>query len=177
MGRLNRDCWYLYTLHPERGVTVADQTLELIMGDLDEKVMSIFTQAMSSSAREATQKSGIDKIFAGMQIDDFLFSPCGYSMNGITRSVCRQWQNQLLFIFFFIIIKHRLLIHRITIILKISKSIRRDTTLRFTSLRRLTFRMCHSRLMLPWLRTQSLSKKFYECFCLENLFWQFLPTR
>lgn len=84
---MNRDCWYLYTLHPEKGVTVPDQTLEVIMVDLDETVMSIFTQAVSSSARDATQKSGIDKIFPGMQIDDFLFTPCGYSMNGVTRSV------------------------------------------------------------------------------------------
>lgn len=86
MGKVNRDCWYLYTLHPEKGVRVADQTLELIMVDLDDKMMSIFTRACSSTAREATQKSGIDRLFQNMQIDDFLFSPCGYSMNGFLRS-------------------------------------------------------------------------------------------
>lgn len=87
LGKVNRDCWYLYTLHPEKGVTVPDQTLELIMVDLDDKMMSIFTQACSSSARDATQKSGIDRLFNGqMQIDDFLFNPCGYSMNGFLRS-------------------------------------------------------------------------------------------
>lgn len=86
MGKVNRDCWYLYTLHPEKGVTVADQTLELIMVDLDDKVMSIFTRACSATAREATQKSGIDRLFHNMQIDDFLFSPCGYSMNGFLRT-------------------------------------------------------------------------------------------
>lgn len=86
MGKINRDCWYLYTLHPERGVTVPDQTLELIMVDLDEKMMSIFTRACSSSAREASQKSGIERLFANMQLDDFLFDPCGYSMNGFLRT-------------------------------------------------------------------------------------------
>lgn len=89
MGKINRDCWYLYTLHPERGVRVPDQTLELIMVDLDVEMMSIFTRACSSSAREATQKSGIDRIFPAsqqMQVDDFLFEPCGYSMNGFLRS-------------------------------------------------------------------------------------------
>lgn len=86
LGKVNRDCWYLYTLHPEKGVTVPDQTLELIMVGLDAKVMSIFTQACSSSAREATQKSGIDRIFPNLQVDDYLFSPCGYSMNGFLRS-------------------------------------------------------------------------------------------
>lgn len=87
MGKLNRDCWYLYTLpFPEKGVTGPDQTLELIMVELDEKVMNIFTQSGSGSAREATQKSGIDRLFANMQVDDFLFSPCGYSMNGFLRN-------------------------------------------------------------------------------------------
>lgn len=87
LGKVNRDCWYLYTLHPEEGVMVPDQTLELIMVDLDEKMMSIFSRAQSSSAREATQKSGIDRLFNGQwQIDDFLFEPCGYSMNGFLRS-------------------------------------------------------------------------------------------
>lgn len=86
LGKVNRDCWYLYTLHPEKGVRVADQTLELIMVDLDDKVMSIFTQAVSSTAREATQKSGIDRLFPNMLVDDFLFSPCGYSMNGFLRN-------------------------------------------------------------------------------------------
>lgn len=90
MGRVNRDCWYLYTLDspltesmPRNGTP--DQTFELIMQNLDQKVMNIFTREYSSSAKEATLKSGIDKILPGMVIDDFLFSPCGYSMNGLIK--------------------------------------------------------------------------------------------
>jgi len=87
MGKLNRDCWYLYTLHPEKGVQCGDQTLELIMVDLgNQEVMSLFSRASSSSAREATQKAGIDRLFSQMQVDDFLFEPRGYSMNGFLRS-------------------------------------------------------------------------------------------
>lgn len=86
LGKVNKDCWYLYTLHPEKGVKSPDQTLELIMVNLNDEIMSIFTQAISSSAREATQKSGIDRLIPGLLIDDFLFSPCGYSMNGFLRS-------------------------------------------------------------------------------------------
>lgn len=86
LGKINRDCWYLYTLHPEKGVQVPDQTLELIMVGLDDKTMAIFTQACTGSAREATQKCGIDRLFHNMQVDDFLFNPCGYSMNGFLRS-------------------------------------------------------------------------------------------
>ena len=32
------------------------------------------------------QKSGIDKILPCMKIDDYLFEPCGYSMNGILQN-------------------------------------------------------------------------------------------
>jgi S-adenosylmethionine decarboxylase len=84
LGSINRDCWYLYTLQGHH-INRADQTLELIMQDLDPKVMSIFTQAESSSALDATRKSGIDTLYPGAKIDDFLFSPCGYSMNGLIK--------------------------------------------------------------------------------------------
>ena len=32
------------------------------------------------------QISGINKILPSMKIDDFLFEPCGYSMNGILKN-------------------------------------------------------------------------------------------
>ncbi|CAL1269955.1 unnamed protein product [Larinioides sclopetarius] len=88
LGRINRDCWYLYTLNPLEdfiGVQVPDQTLEVIMEKLDPKVMKIFTKEICSTAKEATQKSGIDKLMPGLAIDDYLFDPCGYSMNGLFK--------------------------------------------------------------------------------------------
>lgn len=88
LGRINRDCWYLYTLNPLEdfiGVQVPDQTLEVIMQELDPKIMKIFTKEVCSTAKEATQKSGIDKLLPGVVIDDYLFEPCGYSMNGLFK--------------------------------------------------------------------------------------------
>lgn len=89
LGSVDADCWYLYTFN--RGTNnyrkEADQTIEILMTDLDPEVMSIFTREMCSSAEEATQKSGIDKLIPHMLIDDFLFEPCGYSMNGVSKSV------------------------------------------------------------------------------------------
>ncbi|XP_067120562.1 S-adenosylmethionine decarboxylase proenzyme-like isoform X1 [Centruroides vittatus] len=88
LGKVNRDCWYLYTLNPSvqfGGIQVPDQTLEIIMQDLDQKIMKIFTREVSASAKDATQKSGIDKLLPGVTIDDFLFNPCGYSMNGLLK--------------------------------------------------------------------------------------------
>ncbi|XP_054722720.1 S-adenosylmethionine decarboxylase proenzyme-like [Uloborus diversus] len=88
LGRMNRDCWYLYTMNPLEdfiGVQVPDQTLEVLMQELDRNVMKIFTREVCSSAKEATQKSGIDRLFPGILIDDYLFEPCGYSMNGLIK--------------------------------------------------------------------------------------------
>ncbi|KAK3603350.1 hypothetical protein CHS0354_025955 [Potamilus streckersoni] len=45
--------------------------------------MEIFTTDGSKDGRDATKKSGICNIIPGVQIDDYLFEPCGYSMNGL----------------------------------------------------------------------------------------------
>ncbi|XP_055539394.1 S-adenosylmethionine decarboxylase proenzyme isoform X2 [Wyeomyia smithii] len=65
-----------------------DQTIEILMTHLDPNVMAIFTKDMCNTAMEATQKSGIHKLIPGMVIDDYLFDPCGYSMNGVSKSGC-----------------------------------------------------------------------------------------
>ncbi|XP_043591814.1 S-adenosylmethionine decarboxylase proenzyme [Bombus pyrosoma] len=89
LGSVDSDCWYLYTLNKEKSVdepVEPDQTLEILMTHLDPEVMSLFTRDVCSSADEATQKSGIDKLIPNMIIDDFLFEPCGYSMNGVSKN-------------------------------------------------------------------------------------------
>ncbi|KAK9887979.1 hypothetical protein WA026_000270 [Henosepilachna vigintioctopunctata] len=96
LGAMNRDCWYLYTLSPltkaakRTALTIddSDQTLEILMTDLDPEVLSIFTKEECLHATEATKKSGIDKLIPNMVIDDYLFEPCGYSMNGVTKNGC-----------------------------------------------------------------------------------------
>ncbi|XP_029168960.1 S-adenosylmethionine decarboxylase proenzyme isoform X1 [Nylanderia fulva] len=88
MGSPETDCWYLYTLIRDKSLQdpEPDQTLEILMTQLDPDVMSIFTRDVCSSADEATVKSGIDKLIPNMIIDDFLFEPCGYSMNGVSKN-------------------------------------------------------------------------------------------
>ncbi len=49
--------------------------------------MRIFSQAVCRTGPEATVKSGIDKLIPGAAIDEFLFEPCGYSMNGYIKGV------------------------------------------------------------------------------------------
>lgn len=82
LGKINQDCWYLFTID-NIGVCHPDQTLEIIMTKIDPNVMAMFTQDYGLTAAELTDKSGISGLIPGAMIDDFLFSPCGYSMNGI----------------------------------------------------------------------------------------------
>ncbi|CAG0879225.1 unnamed protein product [Cyprideis torosa] len=97
LGQMNRDCWYLYTISPSvrpfwgnglNAIEEPDQTLEIMMMELNPERMKFFTKEGSLSARDATEKSGISKILDGVTIDDVLFEPCGYSMNGILKNGC-----------------------------------------------------------------------------------------
>ncbi|XP_057374410.1 S-adenosylmethionine decarboxylase proenzyme-like isoform X1 [Daphnia carinata] len=88
-GLNKRNVAQRYSIGMGRGQTnssEADQTLEIMMSDLDPEVMKIFTKQFSANAAEATQKSGIDKILSNVTIDDYLFDPCGYSMNGVLKN-------------------------------------------------------------------------------------------
>jgi len=109
LGSINGECWYLYTVNRGGGGPIIssnnnmkadlmiencspaadpDQTIEILMTELDVDVMNIFTKDECATAKEATEKSGIYKIIPGMVIDDFLFDPCGYSMNGVLKNGC-----------------------------------------------------------------------------------------
>ncbi|XP_072992390.1 S-adenosylmethionine decarboxylase proenzyme-like [Typha latifolia] len=79
--------WYIYyaTQKPEMPMV----TLEMCMTGLDSKRASIFFKNSAdghSSAKEMTKLSGISDIIPEMDICDFEFDPCGYSMNGIYGS-------------------------------------------------------------------------------------------
>ncbi|XP_067945635.1 S-adenosylmethionine decarboxylase proenzyme 1-like [Watersipora subatra] len=85
-GKLNANCWHLYTVTPHpvsSAVSAPDQTFELLMNDPDPKVMSHFYKSVSTDGKMATQSSGIDTILPKSVIDEHLFEPCGYSANGL----------------------------------------------------------------------------------------------
>lgn len=85
LGRLNGpDTWFLYTLdNILPGVTQPDQTLEILMHDLDREAMNKFYKSSSSNADEVTRVTGISEFLPGALIDAALFDPCGYSANGL----------------------------------------------------------------------------------------------
>ncbi|XP_072356129.1 S-adenosylmethionine decarboxylase proenzyme isoform X3 [Scyliorhinus torazame] len=91
MGRMNSDCWYLYTLDvPEdSGIKQPDQTLEILMSELDPAVMDQFFMKDGVTVNDVTRMSGIRDLIPGSVIDATLFDPCGYSMNGMKVDIGR----------------------------------------------------------------------------------------
>ena len=85
MGRMNSDCWYLYTLDfPEsRVINQPDQTLEILMSELDPAVWTQCCMKDGITAKDVTHESRIRDLIPGSVIDAILFDPCGYSMNGM----------------------------------------------------------------------------------------------
>lgn len=80
--------WHVYyaTQQPEQPVV----NLEMCMTGLDKKKASVFFKTSAdghtSCAKEMTKLSGISDIVPEMEICDFDFEPCGYSMNAIHGS-------------------------------------------------------------------------------------------
>jgi S-adenosylmethionine decarboxylase len=59
-----------------------DFTLEILMYDLQGEAREVFgssRQALESIRR----RTGVDRIFEGFQVDDYLFEPFGYSLNAL----------------------------------------------------------------------------------------------
>lgn len=58
MGHMNSDCWYLYTLgFPEsRVINQPDQTLEILMSELDPAVMDQFYMKDGVTAKDVTRE-------------------------------------------------------------------------------------------------------------------------
>ncbi|XP_075940972.1 S-adenosylmethionine decarboxylase proenzyme isoform X3 [Anarhichas minor] len=106
MGRLNCDCcpsrtllhdgddWYNHEMRVKRYLFTldlpeywenkhADQTLEVLMSDLDPAIMDQFYMKDGVSASDVTRMSGIRDLIPGSVIDATMFNPCGYSMNGM----------------------------------------------------------------------------------------------
>ncbi|XP_067867833.1 S-adenosylmethionine decarboxylase proenzyme-like isoform X2 [Heterodontus francisci] len=85
MGRIRSDCWYLYTLDISEGCRILqpDQTLKIVMRQLDPELMKQFFLKDGVIADDVTQMSGICDLIQESIIDATMFNPCGYSMNGL----------------------------------------------------------------------------------------------
>jgi len=91
LGPLTGDHWHMYVADLANGHwgyydasadRKSDQTLEIMMSDLDRDVMQKFYRG-ELTAKETTHAVGIHTLVPGSQSDELLFSPCGYSVNGL----------------------------------------------------------------------------------------------
>ncbi len=90
LGRLNGDHWHLYALDSPEWENEVEMTFELLMSDLDQNRMKeLFycdtsdKQEMREKGKECTRLSGIGDLLEGVAVDESMFYPCGYSMNGV----------------------------------------------------------------------------------------------
>lgn len=77
--------WHVYVTG--RSVSpVPTYNVELCMTELDEEACQAFfrTEKFVSSVH-TTEETGIINLLPGALIDDYVFEPCGYSMNGIDK--------------------------------------------------------------------------------------------
>ena len=76
---------HFYLFHSEKEDSYfpkqADRTIEILMYDLDDHIKEIFFKA--SSASEIRNHLGLGRLFKNGEVDDYIFKPVGYSLNGL----------------------------------------------------------------------------------------------
>jgi len=86
LGPLTQHHWYLYLADYSTTVESSkDLTLEVMMHNLDRRAAMNFYRKEDSSDRD--KFPGVAELIPGQETDEFNFSPCGYSMNGLWNNV------------------------------------------------------------------------------------------
>lgn len=80
----NADEHHLFLFHLDKAYepNPSDCTLEMLMYNLQGSSREVF-DCNKQTLENIRLRTGVDRLFEGFQIDDYLFSPCGYSLNGI----------------------------------------------------------------------------------------------
>ena len=86
LGPANHDHIHVYYSSHAQAGRDGDNTLQLLMSDLDPDAMDAFTEKRAKDADEARTLSGMDELYPGMLCDHYLFSPEGYSLNGVSEN-------------------------------------------------------------------------------------------
>jgi len=90
-GSSSSDHWNLYIAdHTDYNTrantrTFGDKTIEIMMTHLDREKMKQFYKEANThrSDKEVTKACGVSEIMPGAVTDEFMFDPCGYSVNGL----------------------------------------------------------------------------------------------
>jgi S-adenosylmethionine decarboxylase len=88
VGKVNENHYNFYNAECRMGRTdpamlERDSTLEVLMTGLDHERMKNFYHAPGVTTKEIRDRTGISGFFPDAIIDDYLFEPFGYSLNGL----------------------------------------------------------------------------------------------
>ncbi|KAK8803199.1 hypothetical protein WA158_000893 [Blastocystis sp. Blastoise] len=85
LGPLTSDHWCFYSADYSSNFPKLKQecTIDIMMYDMDLSVAQLFFQKDGISASDVTTRSGIRDLIPDSIIHEHMFSPCGYSMNGL----------------------------------------------------------------------------------------------
>jgi len=72
---------HLFTLDRKHAPDAGEITLELLMHGIDERIAELFRPG--DDVAEVRRQSGLDRLLPGFAINDHLFEPSGYSLNGL----------------------------------------------------------------------------------------------
>ena len=82
--------WHVFVADRERSPSPASRrpgySLEVCMTELGRAQADGFRRIFpGESAKECTERTGVRALFPHADIDDYVFDPCGYSMNGLWK--------------------------------------------------------------------------------------------
>jgi len=87
LGPLTNDHWYLYLADYSDNTVESskEQTLEIMMHNLDRN--AAFNFYRKEGTEDKDKFPGVAELITGQETDEFNFTPCGYSMNGLRDQV------------------------------------------------------------------------------------------
>lgn len=85
LGNASEDSWHLFALNRRMDLDMSDRTFEIIMRDLDPIAMQQFYKTEGRNGTSVTLDTGIGDLFPLARTEEFLFDPCGYSVNGVLK--------------------------------------------------------------------------------------------
>jgi len=83
LGPVNHDHVHVFYSSHSNVTFKQDATLQVLMRDFDKSVINLFCKGNILTEGQINKLSGLNRIYPQMITDSHVFSPCGYSMNGI----------------------------------------------------------------------------------------------
>ncbi|CEP12251.1 hypothetical protein [Parasitella parasitica] len=85
----DRNSFY-HTASSVHGYRTHDETIEILMTDLDIKAMQAFYQRDDEPSglvggKRIDLETGLDQLYPEANVDSYMFEPCGYSCNGLSE--------------------------------------------------------------------------------------------